>query len=149
MKTKQEYAKKYRDPRWQKKRLEVMQRDEFTCQSCCDDTKTLNVHHRFYLPDKEPWEYPSDVLITLCEDCHEEEKEGKNEADYFILQAIRLHFLNSDIHSLADGLFKMKLCHLHEVVASVFEWVFTDKNIQIELIERYFEYLLNKNKNKI
>ena len=55
----------------------------------------------------------------------------------------------SEVTSLADGLFKMKLCHLHEVVASVFEWVFTDKNIQIELIERYFEYLLNKNKNKI
>jgi hypothetical protein len=67
------YAQKLRDPRWQRKRLEVMQRDNFTCQSCGLDNKTLNVHHGYYQAGKDPWDYPTSSLTTLCEDCHEEE----------------------------------------------------------------------------
>ena len=32
--------------------------------------KGLNVHHRYYVKDKLPWEYPDEALVTLCEDCH-------------------------------------------------------------------------------
>ena len=32
--------------------------------------KALNVHHRYYVDGKNPWEYDDDVLITLCQDCH-------------------------------------------------------------------------------
>lgn len=48
-----------------------MSRDEFTCQSCADGTKTLNVHHKFYKKGAKPWEYDASALVTLCEDCHE------------------------------------------------------------------------------
>ena len=65
------YAEKLRDPRWQKKRLEIMQRDQFTCQHCQDKTGTLNVHHAVYVKGCEPWEYPTYMLITVCEPCHE------------------------------------------------------------------------------
>lgn len=64
------YSEKLRDPRWQKKRLEVMQRDKFTCQECDTADKTLNVHHCFYEWGHEPWDYPDSSLVTLCEDCH-------------------------------------------------------------------------------
>ena len=64
------YSDKLKDPRWQKKRLEIMQRDRFTCQNCFDNTSPLCVHHKYYLKDKEVWEYPSRLLITLCEECH-------------------------------------------------------------------------------
>ena len=65
------YSEKLKDPRWQKKRLEVMERDHFQCQSCFDDTSTLNVHHRVaYRNGDDPWEYELDELVTLCEDCH-------------------------------------------------------------------------------
>lgn len=30
----------------------------------------LNVHHRYYVDGKNPWEYDNDALITLCQDCH-------------------------------------------------------------------------------
>jgi hypothetical protein len=66
-----QYWQKLKDPRWQKKRLEVMQRDEFRCTSCCDDEATLNVHHAFYSKGAEPWEYDNFYLTTLCESCHE------------------------------------------------------------------------------
>lgn len=64
------YAEKLRDPRWQKKRLEIMQRDDFACQWCGDKESTLNIHHKRYLSGKNPWEYENDLLVTYCQYCH-------------------------------------------------------------------------------
>jgi hypothetical protein len=64
------WASQYKDPRWQKKRLEIMERDNFTCRSCGAKDKTLNVHHAYYDKGKRPWEYPSENMITWCEKCH-------------------------------------------------------------------------------
>lgn len=61
-------ANKYNDPRWQRLRLEVMQRDDFTCCKCGRSTETLNVHHKRY--SGEIWESPQEDLQTLCESCH-------------------------------------------------------------------------------
>ena len=70
------YSDKLKDPRWQKKRLEILQRDDFTCQFCCDNESLLVVHHFKY--DGEPWETEDRYLITLCEDCHDyEHKQNK------------------------------------------------------------------------
>lgn len=81
-KPKSEYSQKLRDPRWQKKRLEIMQRDKFTCQECLDDASTLNVHHCYYEKGKSPWEYDDGSLITLCETCHQEEANALQEKIY-------------------------------------------------------------------
>ena len=62
------YSEKLKDPRWQKKRLEVMQRDDWKCRDCGQKEKTLQVHHCFY--EKEPWDAPSDLLLTVCDQCH-------------------------------------------------------------------------------
>ena len=64
------YSEKLKDPRWQRLRLEIMQRDEFTCQECGSGTKTLTVHHRHYVYGCDPWDYEDDCLVTLCEGCH-------------------------------------------------------------------------------
>ena len=32
--------------------------------------KALNVHHKYYVNGKNPWEYDDEALITLCQDCH-------------------------------------------------------------------------------
>lgn len=61
-------ANKYEDPRWQRKRLEIMDRDGFSCVACSDKSSTLNVHHKRYRG--ELWESPSDELQTLCDGCH-------------------------------------------------------------------------------
>lgn len=62
------YTEKLKDPRWQKRRLEIMDRDKWTCQWCGRKDLTLNVHHMQYSGD--PWEADSAALITLCENCH-------------------------------------------------------------------------------
>lgn len=66
------YGQKLKDPRWQRKRLEVMGRDHFTCRLCGDNQSMLNVHHLLYERGADPWDYPGNSLITTCEDCHQE-----------------------------------------------------------------------------
>lgn len=75
MSSKDEYRAKLLDPRWQKMRLKVLERDEFTCKQCFDSESTLHVHHRWYQAGKEPWDYDPRGLLTLCETCHAEESE--------------------------------------------------------------------------
>ena len=67
------YADDLKHPKWQKKRLEIMQRDNFTCQMCGAKDKPLHVHHLVYKKGLKPWEYDELNLVTLCEDCHEAE----------------------------------------------------------------------------
>lgn len=67
------YSEKLKDPRWQRRRLEIMQRDSWRCRKCGDGSTSLNVHHDHYINGLEPWEYPADLLITLCEPCHEKQ----------------------------------------------------------------------------
>lgn len=74
-KTMSEYSEKLKDPRWQKMRLEILNRDNWHCQICMAGEFTLHVHHRRYLRGKLPWEYPQHMLVTLCEYCHAEETE--------------------------------------------------------------------------
>lgn len=64
------YIEKLRDPRWQRKRLEILNEDKWTCQECRATDKPLHVDHTYYERGKEPWEYENHTLITLCENCH-------------------------------------------------------------------------------
>lgn len=63
------YSEKLRSPKWQKKRLEILSRDNFTCQYCKDAETELHIHHLEY--SGEPWQVENDKLITLCKNCHE------------------------------------------------------------------------------
>jgi len=66
------YAEKLRDPRWQKKRLQVLQDAGFACSECGSVERTLHIHHPFYRKGVEPWDYADWDLICVCEDCHED-----------------------------------------------------------------------------
>jgi len=65
------YADQYKDPRWQKKRLEILDRDEFQCQHCGDSKSQLHVHHRVYEYGRDVWDYDNDLLVTYCNSCHQ------------------------------------------------------------------------------
>lgn len=81
---KKTYSEKLRDPRWQKMRLQIMERDKFTCLFCSSTEKPLNVHHKYYDKGAEPWEYAQEVLVTCCEECHESLEDLKKEIGLFI-----------------------------------------------------------------
>jgi len=71
MKTQKQYWQKLQDPRWQRKRLEILNEAGFECECCGDTESQLQVHHGYYEKGKEPWEYEDETLWCLCDECHE------------------------------------------------------------------------------
>jgi hypothetical protein len=65
-----DYKEQLKHPKWQKKRLEILERDNFTCQLCKDTETTLHIHHKEYFKHKLAWEYEDEYLITMCSHCH-------------------------------------------------------------------------------
>lgn len=78
---KSKFSEMYKHPRWQKKRLEIMSKNGFICDMCCDTNTTLNVHHRWYKQNRYPWEYPDFCFQVLCENCHREESKRSEDKD--------------------------------------------------------------------
>ena len=76
------YAEKLKDPRWQRKRLEILQRENFTCENCGDTESTLHVHNGYYEKGLEPWEYFHRTLHCLCEECHKYADTLRREVNY-------------------------------------------------------------------
>lgn len=70
MKTESDYSKKLRDPRWQKKRLEILEAAQWKCEDCGDDKAELQVHHSIYIKGFQPWDYSQNTLMALCSSCH-------------------------------------------------------------------------------
>jgi hypothetical protein len=64
------YAEKLKDPRWQRRRLEILSKNNFTCERCDSTTNSLHIHHCYYERGLQPWEYPDSALKCLCENCH-------------------------------------------------------------------------------
>lgn len=86
--SKKSYLEKLKDPRWQKKRLEIFERDEWKCFACGNSKETLHIHHTAYIKDKDPWDYDNDMLVTLCERCHKDEHDMKDDF-YSLIEAIK------------------------------------------------------------
>jgi hypothetical protein len=103
MKKKLDYKEQLKSPKWQKKRLDIMQRDNFTCQICGTTEKQLHVHHLKYEPGCNIWEYFDSHLITLCDDCHRKEH-GHGFEDHSIENALyelrQSGYTNFEISSL-------------------------------------------------
>jgi hypothetical protein len=83
------YSEKLKDPRWQKKRLHIFQRDGFACTNCHDDQKTLHVHHKKY--SSNPWESKDGDLVTLCAECHDYETNVRSGIKDFFNSAETFH----------------------------------------------------------
>lgn len=86
------YQDQIKDPRWQKKRLEILNRDEFVCQGCFDDESELHVHHRTYHKGHMIGEYENEELMTLCKTCHQDIYKAKEE----VVKLIDMVFIDPD-----------------------------------------------------
>src|SRR5947209_524789 len=98
------YSERLKDPRWQRLRLEIMQRDDFACKHCGDKEHTLSVHHSYYRKGLQPWEYPAESLLTLCGECHEHHEMAKadlmeaiGDRSGFLIEAISMLILELDM----------------------------------------------------
>ena len=95
---KQDYAKERLDSRWQKKRLEILGRDDFKCRECDnEENNTLNVHHAYYVKGRRCWEYPSFSLSTLCSKCHKDKHApAEEEGDWLEEWEVVFKFITGD-----------------------------------------------------
>lgn len=66
------YQEQYEHPNWQRVRLEVLSRDQFTCKYCGNEHEQLHVHHLRY-QGKFIWNTPVKYLVTLCKTCHKKQ----------------------------------------------------------------------------
>ena len=66
------YQKKLKDPKWEKRRIEILEYAQWRCQLCGNKKEELHVHHSYYEKGKTPWDYPNSALIALCHTCHAE-----------------------------------------------------------------------------
>ena len=95
------YSKKLVNPLWQRKRLDVFNRDSFACTNCGRSDIELQVHHYDYISGINPWDYPMDMLTTLCVDCHAAELKRRKHESY-LLNSLRMKgFLAFDILNLS------------------------------------------------
>ncbi len=101
------YLKKLKDPRWQQKRLKILERDSFRCRYCPPDPNDhteLHVHHLWYVPG-DPWDSPDEALITLCADHHKRETDERKTTEQKLLMALRKQGFSTDmIEEIADAL---------------------------------------------
>jgi 5-methylcytosine-specific restriction endonuclease McrA len=66
----EDYNQLLKDPRWHAKRKRIFTRDGFKC-TVCGATANLQAHHTYYYSQRtDPWDYPDESLITICEKCH-------------------------------------------------------------------------------
>jgi hypothetical protein len=99
-----DYKRLLQDPRWQKKRLKIMERDRFACRVCRDAESTLHVHHRYYKNSEGPWDYPDRALVTLCASCHELYGHGQlSGQDYLIQEILEAGAFHTDLYELSDA----------------------------------------------
>lgn len=82
------YSEKLKDPRWQRRRLEILERDGWACTNCEAKDQTLHVHHKRYERGKQPWESDDDDLETLCEWCHTKETFQMDEIMFLLARNI-------------------------------------------------------------
>jgi len=64
------YKEKLQSVFWQKKRLAVLEEARWRCRECGQSARQLQVHHVFYFPGRDPWDYPEHLLLCLCDSCH-------------------------------------------------------------------------------
>lgn len=97
------YTDDIKEPLWQKRRVLIFERDGYKCQ--CPQHKgrqySLEVHHIDYIPGNKIWEYPDDMLITLCKACHSKENE-RSGAEKYLINALKMKgFFIGDLLALA------------------------------------------------
>lgn len=80
------YSEQLKHPNWQRKRLEILERDGFQCVCCDAKEKTLHVHHKTYIKGRMAWDYEEGNLESLCEDCHEKAHDRKTKMDEVLAQ---------------------------------------------------------------
>ncbi len=62
----------YHAPQWLAFRKRLLHMDNDQCSHCAQSSaqRILQVHHKYYIPGRLPWQYPPKACLVLCRSCH-------------------------------------------------------------------------------
>lgn len=69
-------GKFYKSSAWEKKRLKILERDNYECQVCKEEggfAPATTVHHLKHLEDRLDLALDDDNLVSVCAACHNRE----------------------------------------------------------------------------
>jgi len=133
------YQEKLKDPRWQKKRLKILERDRFACQYCGDNESTLHVHHLVYNKGGEPWDIEDNMLLTVCESCHGLEHDNRDKAEKSLIKALKETAVNYDgVNELAYAFLNGRPSYPQEVIIDLIGRVLCDPNLQEKIFQTLY-----------
>lgn len=92
---------------WATKRTEILIRDHFKCQypGCGRQFWCIEVHHIDYIFGTLAWEYPNDMLKSLCHEHHADHHEGIKAAEKALMTTALSSLVDTD-RSFAKTLLK-------------------------------------------
>jgi hypothetical protein len=64
------YEKMLKYPEWIERKSEVIILFKQACDLCNSTTNGIELHHKYYVSDRYPWEYPENAFMVLCKSCH-------------------------------------------------------------------------------
>lgn len=67
----------YKSPLWRRVRVQILERDGYTCKTCGKHGGRLECHHRRPIEDGGDW-FDPDNLETICRTCHIQEAKDRN-----------------------------------------------------------------------
>ena len=124
------YSEKLKSPKWQKKRLQILERDNWRCQGCGNKQDTLNVHHMWYTNGKEPWEYDDECYVTLCDECHSSEHNSRKLYEDSLIEELRQkQFMADDVQNILIAIHCMNERSNRDDVIRAFEKLLEDPSL--------------------
>lgn len=94
------YAEKLRDVRWKRRRDDLLRQSNWTCCECgtplTEGEMDLQVHHVVYITALDPWNYPDELLVVVC-DFHHRERQAVEQAIY---AEVGKHLATLNIHEM-------------------------------------------------
>lgn len=118
-----DYTHNLKNGDWQKKRLEIFNRDGFRCRNC-NSKDALCVHHILY-EHTLPWLTQDKYLISLCDQCHKKEE--------------NLRLKKFDYYEIVkeSGLTRLQLINILAITRDYFSKIkFADINSHDDFIKR-------------
>jgi len=106
------------------------------------------VHHLYYEYGKEPWEYPLEAFVTLCETCHLIESEERPKAEKTLIETLRKGRACADeIVDLARGIWFVLQRKEHATWAMMLEYFLEDEDRFIKLMDEFWDAVQKRKKH--
>lgn len=75
------------------------------------------MHHRHYMGGRYPWDYPDNLLVTLCQKCHEKEESDKLDPNDMLHSFHYMGMFNSEIRAEFNKIIEARMLIIQKVNA--------------------------------